>query len=107
MCAEAAVLGTFAIEIDDWFADFKQYEEFNQKYKLINGYSSNEKQAILGKISEIVELQDEIKVESTKLRSEILKDKIDVSGFMIWLFENYPNSVEEFFLNPDFQKRFK
>ena len=38
MCAEAAVMAVPAIEIDDWFADFKQYEELNSKYKLLFGF---------------------------------------------------------------------
>jgi hypothetical protein len=30
-----------------------------------------------------------------KKRNKMLQDKIDLSLFMIWLFENYPRSIEE------------
>jgi hypothetical protein len=40
-------------------------------------------------------------------RQKLINDTIDVSAFLIWLFENYPTSYQEFKNNPDIQKQFK
>ena len=37
----------------------------------------------------------------------LLDDTIDVSGFLIWFYENYPKSVGQYFENPDIQYSFK
>jgi hypothetical protein len=35
------------------------------------------------------------------------KEKIDVTAFMVWFIENYPESVKVIKENPDYQHRFK
>ena len=40
-------------------------------------------------------------------RKKMLSDKIDVTGFMIWLVENYPDSMKIMKENPDYQLQFK
>jgi hypothetical protein len=40
-------------------------------------------------------------------RQRLLADTIDVSGFLIWLFENYPLSKDEYFKDRGIQNRFK
>ncbi len=40
-------------------------------------------------------------------KENMLSDKIDLSKFMIWLFENYPNSISEYQNNPGIQYRFR
>ena len=37
----------------------------------------------------------------------MLSDKIDVTAFMVWFVENYPDSVKIMKDNPDYQLRFK
>jgi len=37
----------------------------------------------------------------------MLNDKIDVTGFMVWFVENYPESKRIMLANPDYQFRFK
>ncbi len=40
-------------------------------------------------------------------RKRMLSDKIDVTAFMIWFIENYPESVKIMKDHPDYQSRFK
>ena len=40
-------------------------------------------------------------------RDMMLKDKIDVSSFLVWFFENYPNSRKIMVENPQYQNIFK
>ena len=42
-----------------------------------------------------------------KRRKKMLADKIDVTAFMVWLIENYPESVKIMKKNPDYQLRFR
>jgi hypothetical protein len=40
-------------------------------------------------------------------RERFLQDKIDVTAFMVWFIENYPDSFHTMRKNPDYQYRFK
>ena len=37
----------------------------------------------------------------------IREDKIDVTAFMVWFIENYPNSIKYIKATPDYQFEFK
>jgi len=37
----------------------------------------------------------------------MLKDKIDVTAFLVWFIENWPESFNIMKENPDYQYRFK
>ena len=40
-------------------------------------------------------------------REKLLSDMIDVTSFMTWFVENYPESIRILKENPDYQFRFK
>ena len=42
-----------------------------------------------------------------KNRERFLKDKIDVTAFMVWFIENYPDSFHTMREDPDYQYNFK
>ena len=48
-----------------------------------------------------------LKREWTRKRGKLLKDKIDVTAFMVWFIENYPQSFEIMKENPEYQEKFK
>jgi len=106
MCVEAAVLGTPAIEIDDWFSDFTQYQELNEKYKLVFGFRVDQETEIFNKIDELLSM-DQLENVFQSRRMDMLNDKVDVASFLTWIIENYPESVKEFFSNKEMQKRFR
>jgi hypothetical protein len=37
----------------------------------------------------------------------MLKEKIDVTAFLVWFIENYPESVRIMREDPDYQEKFK
>ena len=37
----------------------------------------------------------------------MIKDKIDVTKFLVWFIENYPSSANTLEINPDYQLNFK
>lgn len=107
MCTEAAVLGTPAVEFDEYFYEIEQMLEIQNKYQLIHCFRTNQTEGFLNKISELVTTNN-LKSIYAERRKQLLNDTIDVSSFLIWLFENSPTSVQEYFQNPkECMKRFK
>lgn len=106
MSTEAAVLGTPSVEFDEYFYEIEQMAELENKYKLIHCFRTNQQEEMLKKISELLATPNLEEVYANR-RQKLLDDTIDVSSFLIWLYENYPNSVKTFFENPDLQNSFK
>ncbi len=50
---------------------------------------------------------DNLKEEFQIRRQKMLADKIDVTAFLVWFVENYPNSAKVMKENPDYQFNFK
>jgi predicted glycosyltransferase len=105
MCAEAAVLGTPAIEIDDWYCDFKQYGELHDTYRLIEGFAPRDLEGALVAAERLLSMRGRHE-EFRRRQARLLTDKIDVSGFLIWLLENYPTAAETTIADPKTQLRF-
>lgn len=66
----------------------------------------SESSDVILRASEILNMQNakDIFKENSK---ELLKDKIDVTAFMVWFIENFPASNMIMKENPDYQNRFK
>lgn len=106
MSTEAAVLGTPSVEFDEYFYEIEQMIELEQKYKLIHCFRSNQQSEMLTKVDELLNVSN-LKDLYTSRRNKLLEDTIDVSSFLIWLFENHPNSTNSYFSNPSIQETFK
>lgn len=106
MSTEAAVLGTPSIEFDEYFYEIEQMIELEKKYNLIHCFRTNQEDDMLKKVSELLILPN-LKEIYNERKQFLLNDTIDVSSFLIWLYENYPNSKNEYFNNPEIQNNFK
>ncbi len=106
MTTEAAVLGTPAIRCNSFVGekDMGNFIELEQKYGLIFNYNNPDK--AINKSVELIQ-QPNLKKEWKKKREKLLRDKIDVTAFMVWFVENYPESFEQVKENPEIQYRFK
>jgi len=100
MCTEAAVLGTAAIEFDEYFYEIEQMLEIERKYQLIHCFRTYQTEEFLEKVTELVNTIDLKRIYAER-RKQLLRDTMDVSSFLIWLFENNPESVQEYFNNPE------
>lgn len=106
MCTEAAVLGTPAVEFDEYFYEIEQMLEIERKYQLIHCFRTSQINEFLLKITELVNTPN-IKSIYSERRENLLENTIDVSAFLIYLFENNPESVKEYFKDPQaFNNRF-
>ena len=111
---EAAVLGTPAINFERIvikgkkysFADFSDViAEFQNKYGLINCYY--DEVMMLEKIDEYIDMGfDIVKLQAKENKERLLNDTIDVTKFMIWFIENYPQSFNQMRENPKIQDKF-
>ncbi|KAA1244187.1 DUF354 domain-containing protein [Aquimarina sp. RZ0] len=101
MAAESGVLGTPSIYVN---SIRRAYNEDQEKYGLVFNFQ-NEK-GVLEKIKEIQKIQD-LKNTFAKRRLTMLKDKIDITAFMVWFVENYPESKKLITNNPKIQYEYK
>ena len=88
MTTEAAVLGTPAVRCNSFVGedDMANFIELENKYGLIFNYTDSEK--ALEKAVEVIKDQN-IKAEWKDKRETLLKDKVDVSAFMVDFIDNY------------------
>ena len=93
MASESAVLGTPAIFINN--NHFGCIDD-QANYGLIFTYTESEGDQIAAiKKAEELALKPNTKSEYLPKREKLLADKIDVSAFLIWFVEHYPESVKE------------
>ena len=103
--SECAVLGTHAIYVNTLRLGYTDEEE--EKYNLLYTFSNPDKMGteVFEKAKELLE-DPNLRVKGKKKREQVLKEKIDVTAFMVWFIENYPESIKQLKENPDFQKKF-
>ena len=106
MTSEAAVLGTPAIRMNSFVGRISYLEEEEHKYRLTYGFKPDQFDQMMLKIEELLEMPN-LKQEWQERRKKMLSDKIDVTAFMVWFVESYPESVNIMKENPDYQLRFK
>jgi len=92
MASEAAVLGTPSIFISSLVGTMGNFIELEKTYDILYGFTDSSN--ALEKAIEI--LHDSKSKDKWKTKRErLLKEKIDATEFMIWLIENYPQSIIE------------
>ena len=102
MTTEAAVLGTPAVRSNSFVGknDMGNFIELEKNYNLIFNCASEE--TALNAAVHILNMPD-AKGKWAKKREKLLKDKIDVTAFMVWFVENYPRSFTEMKEHPEVQ----
>lgn len=101
MASECAMLGTPAIYVNSLSAGTLAEQE---RFELLYGFRNSD--GVLEKALGLIKLPG-LKEEWQKRRQRILSEKIDVTAFMVWFIENYPESGKIMKENPDFQHNFK
>lgn len=103
--SECAVLGTHAIYVNTLGAGTISEQE--KKYGLVYTFSdpSDMSDSVIRTASALLE-DPNLRCKGKIKRERILKEKIDVTAFMIWFVENYPQSISLMRENPDIQSQF-
>ncbi|MEI6346980.1 MAG: DUF354 domain-containing protein [Bacteroidota bacterium] len=100
MASECAMLGTPAIYVNSLSAGTLEEQE---KYGLISSHRGTE--GVLEKTKEFLEMINLKEVFQSR-REKMLSEKIDVTAFMVWLVDNYPQSAKIMEENPKYQLQF-
>ena len=106
MSVEAAMLGLPSLRFSDFSGRISVLEELEKKYNLTFGIKTSEPDELLKKMTEILSLQDCQKVYQER-REKMLSEKIDVTAFLTWFIEKYPESRKTMKDNPDYQFKFR
>jgi uncharacterized protein len=106
MASEAAMMGVPSIYLDNTGRFYTT--ELEKKYGLVFNYSESEEdqEKSIAKAVELIKTND-LRVEWDKRQERMLKDKIDVTAFLVWFIENWPDSFRISKENPDYQYNFK
>lgn len=94
MTVEAALLGTPSLRFSDFSGEIGVLEELEHKYGLTFGFKPKNPNGLLQKLDELLETKDTREVMESR-RKAMLKEKIDVTKFWVWLFENYPQGIKK------------
>jgi predicted glycosyltransferase len=102
MASEAAILATPVVYVNS--LPLMGYLAEEQKAGLLFHFPTSEK--VVEKVNEILSTPDFNKVFELSCQ-KMLEDKIDITSFLVWFVENYPESVKIMKDNPEYQERFK
>jgi uncharacterized protein len=100
MASECAMLGTPAIYVNSMEAGTIDDHEKNGLLFHYRDYDG-----VLKKALEIINNPNS-RTEFKAKRDLMLRNKIDVTAFLVWFIENYPDSIEIVKENPDYLKKF-
>jgi predicted glycosyltransferase len=89
MATESAILGTPSIYISSLVGTMGNFVELEQKYGLV--FSYNHSYEGLNKAIELLK-EHCLKDVWSKKQDLLFREKIDVTAFMVWFIENYPQS---------------
>lgn len=106
MAVEAAMLGTPSLRFNDFAGKIGVLEELEHRYGLTCGIPSSQPQQLYDKVNELLSMSN-LREVFQKRRQKMLKEKIDVTAFITWFIDNYPESCKIMKGNPSYQLRFK
>lgn len=106
MSEEAAMLGVPSVYLFNNSTYYTTHLE--QDYRLLYNYSESgeDQEKAIEKGVELLRTEG-IKEQWQKKRNIMLKDKIDVTAFLVWFIENYPESFKVIKEYPDYHYSFK
>ncbi len=106
MSVEAAILGVPSIRLSDFSGRISVLEELEHVYGLTFGIKPKNDRQLFEKLNELLQMQNLKEVFKIR-QKKMLINKINVSPFLKWFVENYPQSVKTVKEEPDFFERFK
>lgn len=95
MATEASILGVPTVRSNSFVGTMSNFKELEEKYGLM--YSIKDSRKALVKALELQKDRN-LKQEWSKKRERLLRDKMDVTAFIVDLIERYPQSCNELVL---------
>ena len=103
--SECAVLGTHAIYVNSLGLGYIAEED--DKYHLISDFSRRActDETVLAEARRLLQNPD-LRKEGKEKGEALVQGKIDVTAFMVWFIEHYPESVDLMKNHPEAQQQF-
>jgi len=106
MSVEAAMLGIPSIRFSDFAGKISVLEELESKYSLTFGVKTNQPEKLI-ELTKLFLSESNLRIQFQERRQKMLSEKIDVTSFLVWFIENFPESSSIMNKNPDYQYKFK
>ena len=106
MCIEASMLGIPSVRYSDFVGKISVLKELEFRYKLTYGIRVGNETELLAQIITLLDQPDQLGIFQLR-RQQMLREKINVTAFLVWFLENYPRSITQMKANPDYQDVFK
>lgn len=106
MAAEAGVLGTPFVRLNDFSGRLAYLNEIEDKYQLGYSHKAKDIDGFFDSVRKWLNEPDRKKV-CMERKDRMLSDKIDLTKFLVWFIEEYPESFRLLKVNPGLQWRFK
>lgn len=101
MASESGVLGTTAVYVN---SIRRSYCEDQERFGLV--YNFQDAGKAITKIGILITHKENLNKQEES-RKALLKEKIDLTDFLVWFMESYPESFRIMKENPDYQYNFK
>jgi len=105
MASEAAVMGVPSLRCNTFAGLLSSLEEEEKKYGLTYAFNPDDFERLMEKVKDLLDTPG-LRSEWQAKRMVMLADKIDVTSFLVWLAEGYPESVEKIRNDPGYPMRF-
>lgn len=103
MASESAILGTPTVVVNSSVKFFGVFEYIS---KFGNLFYYDDENSAIEKMNELLRSEN-LSAISSHNAQEFIKQNINLTDFMIWFIENYPNSFDIMKKNPSYQNGFK
>ncbi|MCJ8292491.1 MAG: DUF354 domain-containing protein [Crocinitomicaceae bacterium] len=94
MSVEASMLGIPSLRYSSFSGRISVLEELEHKYQLTFGFQISRNKELFEKLEEILSTEGFENVFSQR-KVHMLKEKNNVSDYLVWFLKNYPNSIKE------------
>lgn len=105
MSSEAAILGVPSFRFNDFGGKIGVMNEKDNVYKLSKSYKTSEFSLLLKDLESSLK-GDDFSLKIKENQKLMFSEKVDLTSFMIWLFENFPDSIDIVNKNPKYYKNF-
>jgi hypothetical protein len=104
--SECAVLGTHAIYVNTLGLGYITEED--ERYHLVSDFSGRvcTDETVLDEIRKLLGNKN-LKQEGKRKRELLLLERCDVTAFMVWFIDHYPESIDLMKNNPEIQQQFE
>jgi predicted glycosyltransferase len=105
MTSESAVLGVPSFRCNSFAGRIATLEEEEKKYGLTYAFLPQDFEKMKVKLNELLK-NENLQAEWKEKRKYLLENKIDVTAFMVWILENWPESSQTTPRDKDFWQKF-